>query len=194
MERLRHRVFGGSFLADEPITEKAIQSQFSSVKKQATALLTTMMRLRDAIIGALHLAIHQEGETPSMIPPAMKDLYPRRPTLGEIETYLQRLIDAASLAKIPGNAKQHKGPDRKLDALEIAKAAARDFYSLTGKYPTASQRVEENGFRDFLSAIFRALDMSHNSAERFARDVRDWWKKDRQREDYETFQALIHRG
>jgi hypothetical protein len=49
----------------------------------------------------LYLAIKEGGqgsETPSMIPSAMKNQYPRHPIIGQIETYLQRLIDAASAA------------------------------------------------------------------------------------------------
>jgi hypothetical protein len=126
-----------------------------------------------------------------MIPPAMKNLYPRHPTIGEIETYLQRLIDAASVAKIPDNAKKHKGPDRKLDVFEIAKSAARDFHSLTGEFPTTGQRVKKNGFRDFLTAIFEALNMPHHSADSFAKRARNWWKNDRSREDDAELMKLV---
>jgi len=122
----------------------------------------------------------------------MKNMYPRPHSLGEIEACLQSLIDAASLAKAPDDAKNHKGQARKLDALKIAKEAARDFHSLTWKPPTAGQRVKRNGFRDFLAAIFEALN-THHSAERFAKDVSVWWKNDRSREDYAEMMKLASR-
>jgi hypothetical protein len=106
---------------------------------------------------------------------------PRPKALGDIMGRLEALIDAADIAEIPGAAKDHKGPDRKLDALEIAKTAARDYHFLTGNLP--NRRKNKGGFPDFLDAILTALNRPDDSLESLARKACEWYENGRVRDD-----------
>ena len=147
------------FNVRKPLTKNEINSQLSKIGEQSEALLETMRKLQEPSIDALN-SCRSDGE----------------PTLGELERSLQWLNKIASLATAPNAAKNHKGPSREVYALKIAEAGADDFYNLTGKRPTHSERIAKNGFRDFLAAIFEALDISHCSAEAFAKKAAASWK------------------
>ena len=112
----------------------------------------------------------------------------RPKALGDIMGRLEVLIDAISRAEVP-SAKTVKGPHRKLDALQIAKAAARDYNFLTRTMPNRSEN--RGGFPDFLAAILTALER-HESVENLARQACEWWNSDdRVRDDQAEFDKLM---
>jgi len=157
--------------------------QLSNVKKHGNALLISMQSLQGPAIDALVF---------------------RKSTLGEFEVGLQRLIEAASHAKIPNTAKGRKGPNLKLQPRKIAEGAADDFYHLTGKPPTrvtypkdgktklsvsqsprrvtdrADEKTKLGGeFVYFLDKIFKALGVAASVDRYSAEAIRVWTNKQR---------------
>ncbi len=167
-----------------PPARKDIESQLSKIEKQADELRINLERLKAPAVDALHLAMKDGHDRPAM----RLKIDPRPKALGDIMGRLETLIDAARRATIPSTAKGVRGQDRKSDALEIAKAAAKDYRFLTGKAPDRSKN--KNGFPDFLAAIFKALDRRGDSVENLARKACEWWKKDRPLEDEAYLEKL----
>ena len=155
-------------------TKMEVESQLSRIKAQSDALLMSLMQLQEPSIAALNSC----RSTIS-------------PTLGELQRSLQWLSKAASLARPPSTAKTHKGPDRKSHTLEVAKAAACNFHSLTGKAPS---RSKVSKFPGFLGDIFKALDMRSDSIDHFAKAASRWWKNVRPQENDEKLKELMNRG
>jgi hypothetical protein len=149
----------------QPITKTEFEQHPSKIKDQSAALLLTLRTMRGPVAEALN------SHRPTTMGPVGFPLAP--PTLGEMESYLQWLNEAASLVKAPSTAKAHKGPGRLLHERKIANAAACDFFALTGKHPTRS--VNKGGFVDFLRMIFAALNIKSNIDDR-AREAVDSWK------------------
>jgi hypothetical protein len=143
------------------LTPEQIKSELSKIEKQSRTLFERLMRSQWQITEALNSCM-----SPSNI--------------GKLEHLLELLIASCAKATVPNSAKRHKGRDRKLIPLEVAKAAACDFHSLTGKKPICS--TKRDGFPDFLSAVFKALNMSDDSVESFAKKASEWWHKERPNE------------
>jgi hypothetical protein len=156
--------------ASKPYTKRD-ESQLSRIKAQSESLLTNLMQLQEPSIDALNSC----RSTIS-------------PTLGELQRSLQWLNKATSSARPSRTAKTRKGPDRKSHALEVAKAAACDFHSLTGKAPS---RSKISRFPGFLGDIFKALDMRGDSVDRFAREASDWWNNRRSNEVTESLRETM---
>ena len=86
-----------------------------------------------------------------------------------------------------GSAKLHKrsnpppvekrGPDQKRDARTIAEFAAQDFNRLTWQAPTATARVNGDGYRPFLAEVLTALGMCDDSPESLAGWGVQHWKQ-----------------
>jgi hypothetical protein len=177
-----------------PPTKKKIQSQLSEIEGQATELLESLAGLEGPAVEAVHSAM-KEGDHP----PAKRVInytgamqFDSRPlAIGDIMGRLETLIDATRRAKIPHQAKDKHGPDRKVDALQIAKAAADDYPYLTGNAPERSRN--KPAFPDFLAAIFKALNRRYDSVENLAKQAGQWWKKDRPREDAADLQKWLAR-
>jgi hypothetical protein len=129
------------------------------IAKQAGDLFASLARLP----GNDAQAIHAKLATP--------------PTVGQIETFLLNLGTAAAAARDAIERVDPKGPRPKLQALEIACAAAGDFSELTHRAPT---RIGGSGrntgdFIVFLRDIFAALGIVA-SAERCAEKAIRHWK------------------
>lgn len=154
------------------LTPKQIKSRLSKIEKQSRVLFESLMRLQGPTIEALNscmLTMRQSGH--------------RTQTLGELQRSLECWIACCAKAPATNSAKLHKGPDRKLIPLKVAKAAACDFHSLTGKKPICS--INRDEFPDFLSAVFKALNMD-DSVEHFARKASHWWHNERSSEFIES--------
>ena len=154
------------------LTPKQIKSRLSKIEKQSRVLFESLMRLQGPTIEALNscmLTMRQSGH--------------RTQTLGELQRSLECWIACCAKAPATNSAKLHKGPDRKLIPLKVAKAAACDFHSLTGKTPICS--INRDEFPDFLSAVFKALNMD-DSVEHFARKASHWWHNERSSEFIES--------
>jgi hypothetical protein len=67
-----------------------------------------------------------------------------------------------------------------VDALAIAKAAAKDYRSLTGLRP---RRSKDTIFVDFLAAIFKALGRRYDSVDNFAKKAIKWLENDSVRDE-----------
>lgn len=176
--------------ARKPHTKGEVESRLSRIKAQSDELLMSLMQLQEPETEALNSC-----RSTIMWPSISREHWagrraPTAPTLGELQESLQWLSKAASLARPPSTAKSHKGRDRKSATLEVAKAAACNFHSLTGKAPS---RSKISRFPGFLGDIFKALDMRHDSVERFAKDAVDWWKNDRLHESDQALRKLIGR-
>jgi hypothetical protein len=130
-----------------PLTPKQFKSQLSKIEKESRALFERLTRMHWQITEALNSCL---------FPPARRSNR-RTLTLGEIKRSLELLSDSCAKETAQNYAKLHKGRDRKLIPLKVAKAAACDFLSLTGKKPSGSGN--RDGFPDFLSAVFKALNM-----------------------------------
>jgi hypothetical protein len=157
--------------ASKPCTKREVESQLSRIKAQSESLLTSLMQLQEPSVDALNSC----RSTIS-------------PTIGELKRSLQWLNKAASLARPSSTAKTRKGPDRKSHALEVAKAAACDFHSLTGKAPSFSKIIR---FPGFLGEIFKALDMRGDSIEHFAKEASHWWHNERSNEVMESLRETM---
>ncbi len=160
------------------LTPKQIKSQLSKIEKQSRALFESLMRLHGQTIEALN----------SCMFPTTRLSDHRTPTLGEIERSLELLSASCAKATPPKSAKLHKGRDRKLIPLKVAKSAACDFHSLTGKKPICSRNRDE--FPDFLSAVFKALNMN-DSVEAFSKKASKWWHKERSNEVMESIRETL---
>jgi hypothetical protein len=101
---------------------------------------------------------------------------------------LELLSAFCAKATVPNSAKLHHGRDRKLIPRKVAEAAACDFHSLTGKEPSYS--TKQDGFPDFLSAVFKALNMD-DSVEAFAKKASEWWHKKRPNEVKESLRETM---
>ncbi len=160
----------------KPLTEKQIRSRLVKIKKQSEALLISLMTLEGPVSDALYRTMAQSERSPEsacLIPSSMMELHPRRPTVGELMAYLQRLADAASSPISLGDAvKERKGPDLNMLPREIARVAARDFSDLTREPPTLSRN--RHRFPYFLEAVFKALDIQGSVADHAAEAVK-WW-------------------
>lgn len=134
--------------------------QLSKVKKHGNALLISILSLQGPAIDALHL---------------------RHPTLGEFETSLIKLVEAASRAEVPTTANNRRGMKRKFRASEIAEAAADDFYRLTGRAPgriidCVDGKSKVSGeFLSFLEELFRVLGVVA-SADHYGKEAARVWK------------------
>jgi hypothetical protein len=98
------------------------------------------------------------------------------------------LIDAAGRAEVL-TAKRVRGRQRKSDALEIAKAAARDYNFLTCLAPNRSKN--KHGFLDFLAAIFQALNRLGDSVGNLAKQACEWWRNNCAREGRAELEKLL---
>jgi hypothetical protein len=169
-----------------PPARKDIEMEFLNIKEKATQLLLDLASLKEPSVEALHLAMKEGVHPPAKMvhwsTATMK--FDRRPkALGDIMGRLETLVDAAHRAVPLTTAKTKKGPDQKVDTLEIAKRAANDYRFLTSEPPDRSK----NGFPVFLAAIFKAFDRPHDSVGNFARKACDWWKEDRPLVEDEAF-------
>lgn len=143
-----------------------------------------------AAFAALERAIEEEppAETLVMAPELMKFEQPL-PSLGRFMVHLETVISAARRAKIPETAKDARGRDRKVDALEIAKVAASDFHTLTGQAPTRARG--EGKYLHFLAAVFDALGRRDDSVANLGRSACRWWRERRPGEEQEFLEALM---
>ena len=142
-----------------------------------------MLNTWDRAIGN---APHPPAETLVVPRELMKYERPRR-SIRKLMVDIETAIGGADLVKIPTTAKDKQGPDLKVDAFEIAKAAAKDFHSLTGQAPTPSWG--EGNFLHFLAAVFSALGR-HDSADNQGRKACHWWKADCSLEEQEFLENL----
>jgi hypothetical protein len=175
-----------------PPTRKSVESQLSQIKGQAAELLMNLARLKEPAVEALHLVMGEGNHPPAVrlvMSTAVMKFDPRPRALGDIMGRLETLVDAASRAKVPTTTKDLRGRDRKVDALEIAKAAAKHYHFLTGKPPSRSKN--RGSFPDFLSAIFEALDRHDDSVENLAKQASDWRHKGRPLEDQAYLEKLM---
>jgi hypothetical protein len=168
--------------------KKEIDSELSKIKKQATELLEDLERLNPLAFKAIDLALEEGDHPPAKLITLTAMLAPPSRTLKGIMERLETLVDAAGRARAPHTAKSRRGRDQKKDALEIAKAAARDFNCLTREPPDQSKN--KNRFPVFLEAIFKALGRPDDSAESFAKKACKWWASDCTREDAAEFERL----
>jgi hypothetical protein len=134
--------------------------QLSKVKKHSEALLISISSLLGPAIEALRLP---------------------RPTLGEFEASLTKLVEAASRAEVPSTANSRRGMRLKLQASRIAEAAADDFYRLTGRAPGRTvDRVDQKskvsgGFIFFLEELFGVIGVGAN-ADHYGKEAARAWK------------------
>jgi hypothetical protein len=97
------------------------------------------------------------------------------PSIDALRISLQWLSEAAHTVKPPPVEK--RGPDQKRDAHMIAEFAAQDFNRLTWQAPTATARVNGDGYRAFLAEVLAALGMCDDSPESLARSGVQQWKQ-----------------
>jgi hypothetical protein len=153
-------------IAPEPIvpSKSATTKQLANIKKHGAALYVGVMSLQGPAVDALNFS---------------------KPTLGQLEGYLKRLVEASSRAEVPLEASGRKGPKLKARPRAIATAAAADYFRLTGKRPgRTNDRVDgktklSGEFVDFLSEIFKALGVVAN-VEHYAKEATSLWQSSRQ--------------
>jgi hypothetical protein len=158
-----------------PSARNLVESQISKVNKKATELFELLEGLDPLGVEALHLAMKELGYRPAkrrLFLSAVIDPPPK--AIGDIKGRLEVLIDAADRAEVSDATKSLKGPGQKVDALEIAKAAAADYFELTGRGPTRTYK--DSSFVDFLTAIFDALGIQASPGSS-AKDVITQWMK-----------------
>jgi hypothetical protein len=177
--------------SDASPAKSDIESQFAVIKAKATELLLSLERLNMSAVAALNLAMGKGSYPPLRrvaVSTATMVIDPRPKALGDIMGRLEVLIDAASQAELP-TAKSVRGRQRKSDALETAKAAARDYNFLTCLAPNRSKN--KDGFLDFLAAIFKALNRLNDSVDNLAKQACEWWRNDCAREDRAELEKLL---
>jgi hypothetical protein len=171
--------------AGTPYTKREVESQLSGIRVLSDGLAENLLNLNGMAADAFNSC--RPTISPEPLIAALNSYWPTTsPTLGEVQRILRWLSKIASLATPPSTAKTRKGPNRKLHPLEIAKTAARDFHSLTGNAPSRGKR-----FSGFLGAIFKALDIRHDSVEHFAREASHWWHNERSNEVMESLREAM---
>lgn len=144
----------------------ATKEQLAKVRKHGSALWVSIESLQGPAIGALDF---------------------HKPTLGEFQLVLQRLVEAASRPIVPIMANR-RGPKEKIQPRRIAAAAAEYFSRLTGKPPTRvtyprtgkanlcrGEKAEVGGeFSHFLGRVFKALGVTA-SADRYSKEAIRLW-------------------
>jgi hypothetical protein len=148
----------------EPQTLTEARSQLKNIVRHGGALLDVLRRTRGATVTALN---DMRG--------VAIDIGFRPATLGQLETELEWLVQAAERASRLPEVKDHKGPARQRSAREVARHAADDFYAITGKKPTRNTFMKAGGFGEFLDRIFRALHIAERAAS-FEQEAVSAWK------------------
>ena len=127
----------------EPQTLTEARSQLKNIVRHGGALLDVLRRTRGATVTALN---DMRG--------VAIDIGFRPATLGQLETELEWLVQAAERASRLPEVKDHKGPARQRSAREVARHAADDFYAITGKKPTRNTFMKAGGFGEFRIGFF----------------------------------------
>ena len=137
----------------EPMTLREFNLQMSSIYKTSDALLQSLSVLRGPAVEALNNSL------PSS---AANTFEPKTPTLGEFKVFLERLFDGASHARAPEVIKDSHGRAPEKTVRKIADQAANDFFEITDKKPSRSNRRGE--FNEFLETLFAALRIDKKSS------------------------------
>jgi hypothetical protein len=165
-------------------TEKMVDDGIKKGREKLVEALLFLGSLDSMTLNAWDRAIEDAPHPPEKTSVVWRELMkyerPQR-SIRKLMVDIETAIGAVELAKIPAAAKDKQGPDEKVDALEIAKMAATDFYSLAGTEPTSSWG--EGNFLHFLAAIFGALGR-HDSAENLGRKACRWWRELRPRKEF----------
>jgi hypothetical protein len=167
-EKYVYMSFDRAYVEKTPLTPIQFKSELSAIERKSRALFEGLMRMH--------------WQTTETLNSCMV------PTVGEIKRSLELLSASCAKAPAPNSAKLHHGRDRKLIPLKVAKVAVCDFQSLTGKKPTWSGN--RGGFPDFLSAVFKALNMD-DSIETFGKRASSWWHKERSNEVMESLREIM---
>jgi hypothetical protein len=93
---------------------------------------------------------------------------PKRPTVSHVHFVVRWIADAAA-SSVPESTEKDF-------VEEVWKLAAEDYYGLTGRPPTASQRVRGDGFLDFLAKVFVALGIRDESPTYYAIKAVSWFR------------------
>ena len=111
-------------------TEKAVEAGIKKGREKLKPALLFLGGLHSMMLNTWDRAIgnapHPPAETLVVPRELMKYERPRR-SIRKLMVDIETAIGGADLVKIPTTAKDKQGPDLKVDAFEIAKAAAKDF-------------------------------------------------------------------
>jgi hypothetical protein len=168
----------GQIGAAAPMTARQARTHLAEIRKCAWALAKALTRAGPDI----------EAQLDAFRATSLDRIGIKTPSVGAMQIAVQWIAEAAALAG-PAPAKR-KGPQRKDFAQEVSRLAAEDYYRLTGFKPTATKRIDGDGFLEFLRKIFKAMEspnadgsaskadgIRHASAERFAADAVKWFER-----------------
>jgi hypothetical protein len=159
---------------EDPPARGEVKRKRNNIQIAAKTLTRELMNLRGLALESLNQGVAR----------AEKSFTERILTIGEVQAALLSLQLSLKAADIPAGAKSSRGRTKKTIQLEIAKAVARDFYTITGVAP--NQSTKRGGFVSFLTEVLQALEMSNESPAALAKSLKGWWDGDRLVDDSPT--------